>query len=291
MYFDALGPSDQRWTQRVYAGSIARFGSLAAMGDLLSWVRGFCADRWLSPAEAHEDVAPEELAVQIIDAQRAFAREPMVAHLWRRLFEEAGMDLVDTCRDRLLLRIQPPLPGAAGGPVSAYTAPLPLHRDTWATNVYAQINWWAPVYPLEAGRTMAIHPTLWDVPIANNSGGFDFDRVRGRIGEACSDLRVSDFLPVATEADPMGEAVPVLIEPGEVIAFSAQHAHASVPNRTRRTRVSLETRTVSVHDLLAGTGAPNVDGAACGVQVGLFRRMSDRVPLADIVAEAAGRVA
>jgi hypothetical protein len=44
-----------------------------------------------------------------------------------------------------------------------------FHRDTWGTNLYAQVNWWAPVYPITAGRTVALYPTLWSRPVANTS--------------------------------------------------------------------------------------------------------------------------
>jgi ectoine hydroxylase-related dioxygenase (phytanoyl-CoA dioxygenase family) len=47
------------------------------------------------------------------------------------------------------------------------------------------------------------------------------------------------------------DGVPVVIDPGEIIAFSSAHAHAGVANHTGLTRVSLETRTVSIADVRA----------------------------------------
>ena len=71
------------------------------------------------------------------------------------------------------------------------------------------------------------------------------------------------------------DGVPVVIEPGEIIAFSSAHAHVGVPNHTGLTRVSLETRTVSIADVRAGRGAPNIDGRGRWAAPGMFRRLSD----------------
>ena len=84
--------------------------------------------------------------------------------------------------------------------------------------------------------------------------------------------------PIATDA-----GIPVVITPGEVIAFSAQHAHAGVRNHTGLTRISLETRTLRIADHLAGRGARNVDGHARWMSPGMFRRVSDGVPLIEIL--------
>jgi hypothetical protein len=79
-------------------------------------------------------------------------------------------------------------------------------------------------------------------------------------------------------------AVPVVIQPGTLIAFSAAHAHTGVPNYTGLTRISLETRTLSIEDFCAGRGAPNVDGHAPWMSPGLFRRVTDGVKLPELVA-------
>lgn len=71
------------------------------------------------------------------------------------------------------------------------------------------------------------------------------------------------------------EGIAVDITPGSLIAFSGAHAHAGVGNYTGLTRISFETRSVLIADVMAGLGAPNVDGHAPWKTLGLFRRMSD----------------
>jgi hypothetical protein len=86
-------------------------------------------------------------------------------------------------------------------------------------------------------------------------------------------------VPQLLEPVDPGEGIPVLVAPGEVIAFSAQHVHGGVANHTGQTRISLETRTLFIPDHVRGLGAPNVDGRARWSTPGMFRRVSDGEPL------------
>ena len=77
--------------------------------------------------------------------------------------------------------------------------------------------------------------------------------------------------------------MPVMLEPGDIVAFSAQHLHASQPNTSDVARFNLECRTVSVADVSAGRAAPNTDGTAPHTAWDWFKRLTDRTPLADLV--------
>ena len=168
-------------------------------------------------------------------------------------------------------------------PWARSTATVAFHRDTWGTNLYAQVNWWAPVYPITAGRTFAFLPELFARPLKNNSSDFDIvalmERNRGRglpVGQG-------EMVPQLQEQIDLSIAQPVTISPGELIVFSSQHAHVGVVNSTDLTRISLETRTLRLADLETGRGAPNVDGRARWVSYGMFRRIADGKPLPEIL--------
>ena len=101
--------------------------------------------------------------------------------------------------------------------------------------------------------------------------------------EAPETVREGDLLPrLLEEVDPR-DALPVTIDPGEVIAFSAQHAHVGIQNHTDYTRISLDTRTLQIRDQIAGRGARNVDGWARWIAFGMFRRVSDGRPLPEVL--------
>jgi hypothetical protein len=276
MYQDFTSGADPAGLRdRIYRGVIVRFRDLAPMRRLVAFARSFVEEEFApaSPDESHEGRGEDELAQIYAAARRRFANAQEAKLHWRDVFAEAGLDPELTARDRLVLRFQPPVPPARQHHRYG-VATVHLHRDSWGTNLYAQINWWAPVWPLDPGRTLAFHPHLFDRPLDNTSAGFDIADVTQRNRETPGSVRSAEVVPRPL-APLHADGVPVLIEPGEVIAFSAQHLHGGVENRTRKTRISLETRTLFIPDHVARRGAPNVDGHARWMTPGMFRRVSD----------------
>jgi hypothetical protein len=268
---------------RIYAGDVLQFIALPEMWEIVSYARSFLEDAFHphDPTEIHHHLSPSELSDIARACSRDYSRSAEVKRLWRSLFEAIGLDLSSVARDRLYLRFQPPESvgeAARGRGVST----VRFHRDTWGTNLYAQVNWWAPVYPITAGRTVAIYPTLWSKEVANTSSEFD-------IGAAIASNRrpgtgsTVDPIPHLSEDISQEPAVPVVIDPGAIVTFASAHAHAGVPNHTGVTRISLETRTLWIDDFLAGRGAPNVDGNARFMSPGLFRRLSDEAKLEHVL--------
>jgi hypothetical protein len=266
---------------RLYAGEVLHFDGLPQMGDIVALTRSFLEDAFLldDPTEMHRHLTNAEFAEVARSRSREYGRLGEVKRLWRAMFEAVGLDPAELARDRLFLRFQPP--EDAGRRLRGVST-AGFHRDTWGTNLYAQVNWWAPVYPITAGRTVALYPTLWSRPVANTSAEFDItaaiagDRQAGQSAPA-------EMVPRPTEDVSAEPAVPVVIAPGTVITFSSAHAHAGVPNHTGVTRISLETRTLWIPDVLSGAGAPNLDGDAPLMSPGLFRRVSDEAKLDELL--------
>jgi hypothetical protein len=265
----------------LYAGDIVRFAALPSMAALAALSRAFVEERLAphDPVEIHRHLRPDALARRLSEAQREYSGSSEVKRSWRALLERVGLDPEDTARDRLVLRFQVHSDLGAAAPHARSTATVGFHRDSWGTNLPAQVNWWAPVWPITAERTFAIYPALWDEAVPNDSERFDLADVMERVRSAPETLGAGALAPRPSIAvDPSG-GVPVVIEPGEIIAFSSAHAHAGIPNHSGLTRISLETRTVSIEDVRAGRGAPNVDGRARWAAPGLFRRLSDGAAL------------
>jgi hypothetical protein len=286
MYHDIDAPADPATLhQALYAGAIVRLRSLDAMAAMVAFARGFIED-FLHPhlpTEIHRHRPQAELAELLAAAQRAFSNHAEAKRRWQEIVVEAGLDPAETARDRLILRFQPPHPPEARREWARSTATVGFHRDSWGTNLYAQVNWWAPVYPITAGRTFAFYPDLFDRPLANSSATFDLAEVIRRQREAPETFGPGESVPRLLEAIDPAEAQPVVIEPGEIIAFSSQHAHAGVENHTDLTRISLDTRTLQITDQQEGRGARNVDGRAKWVAFGMFRRMSDGKQLPEVL--------
>lgn len=123
---------------------------------------------------------------------------------------------------------------------------------------------------------MAIFPRAWDRPVVNDSAGWDSGRARSEPGYP--------ELPTAREPLDWGEALPLVAPTGTLIAFSATHLHATIPNTTEEARISSETRTVDRRDLLAGRGAPNVDRGPVEPGTAWFHRLGGGPSLRDDLA-------
>jgi hypothetical protein len=155
---------------------------------------------------------------------------------------------------------------------------LGFHRDTWGSNVPQQTNWWTTIRPLSADRTIAFYPGYWSRPIANTSADWDLDEIRAlrKGGKLDEDIPI---VPEPSEPVDTSSELRLVIDPGDLLCFSGAHLHASVPNVSDRTRVSVELRTVNLDDLTQGRGAPDLDGHAPHVPLEWFRSMEDGSPL------------
>jgi hypothetical protein len=248
--------------RRVFAGEVLAFTGGAAVSDLLSVTDELVVGHLgPEPELAHRRLDAPSLRAAIDDLGRAWRGDPRVSAAFAASLGGTGADLRRLCWDRFKLRVQPPRDEHS-------TGTLGFHRDTWASNVYAQTNWWAPVYPVSEERTLALYPGYWTRPLANTSAGWDSTR-----------LREMPLVPDPAEPVDHTSELRVVIPPGDLLCFSGAHLHASIGNTTARTRFSLEVRTVHLDDLEAGRGAPNVDGAARHVPWHWFSSVLDAVPL------------
>jgi hypothetical protein len=287
MYVEQKTPSDPaEFHNDIYAGQVYRFAALAPMQELVGFTRQLLEEMLHPhrPPEIHRHFRHAEQVDMFARCEKAFSQSGEVKRLWQSVFETIGLDGSGLARDRLHLRFQPHHAGETSAPRSRTTATIAFHRDTWGSNLYAQTNWWAPIYPITAGRTFAIYPSLWTTPLRNSSAAFDMVSVLERSkAHGRNAVDADQAIPHLLEPIDPGLGVPVVIAPGAVIAFSSAHAHAGIPNSTGTTRISIETRTLWIDDVRSGRGAPNVDGCAPWMTLGLFRRVSDGVPLTRIL--------
>lgn len=287
MIKDIDHPIDPReFHDRIYKGDILCFRQLPQMKALVDATRRRAVDAVSGhdPTLSHTVYSKTDLINRFSAYQGEYLKDSKISALWRTLFEAMGLAADKTAIDRRLARVQTPVSTSNDPATDLVTAPLAFHRDTWASNLYAQVNWWAPLYQVTAGRTMEIYPSLWDRELSNTTKDFDLPAVITMNRKAARTHRNANaVIPHLTAPVSGCEPVPALVEPGDILAFSGAHAHASVPNHTKRTRLSLETRTVWIDDLISGRGAPNIDGNAKWMAPGWFRRMTDSMAVNDIM--------
>ena len=273
---EALPEADRN--DHLYAGDVLVFRGFAAVRALVECLAGHCrAHLGEDPEGVHTRLPEADIDERAEALRRAVMRDPEANRRLNEALAAVGVDVEATHGDGLKQRVQ--MAHSASG--RRMVSPLAAHRDTWGSNVMAQANWWAPVFPTTPGRTIALFPARFRRPVANDSEGWDFAELVRRM-KAQGANPDYPLLPLATESLPPDEALPISLLPGDLMCFSGAHLHASVANATDRTRLSFETRTVNADDVRAGRGAPNVDGAPVRTAYQLFRRLTDRERLGDL---------
>ncbi|WP_077046675.1 hypothetical protein [Pseudomonas sp. KK4] len=287
MYSALQTPIDpRRFHDRIYAGDILHITQSSAMQALVNVTRELLEEAlhpW-SPPEIHQYLDHREQTLRFAQCQNAFAGSADIRQRWLAVVESVGMAADALACDRLHLRFQPHREPQQVVPRARTTATIAFHRDTWGSNLYAQTNWWAPIYPITPGRTFALYPHLWQRPLSNSSADFDMHAILQRSHrDGRNAVDADEAIPHLLEMIDPQQGVAVDIAPGSLIAFSGAHAHAGVGNCTGLTRISFETRSVLIDDVQTGRGAANIDGHAPWMTPGLFRRMSDARRLNEIL--------
>jgi hypothetical protein len=262
---------DGQRRESIYDGDLLVFKKMPPMEEFCAFTDALIREVFgtTDPVRAQFELDREKYLSRVETLQKRFRKDARAKDLFLAALEHVGVDLRRTFWDWLYLRVSPHGEEHSG----RRTAKLGSHRDTWSSNVYAQTNWWAPIYPITPGRTIAFYPAYWSSPVENTSGDWDLEEIRS--GRSSAPL-----VPEPTEpVDTASELRPV-IEPGDLLCFSGAHLHASVPNSTGVARFSVEVRTVDARDAAEdGRGAPNVDGEAPRVAKDWFRHVVDGTPL------------
>jgi len=254
----------------VYGGDLLVFEKVPPMEEFCAFADALIREIFKTedPVRAQFELGRGEYLSKVEALQRRFRKDDAAKELFLAALGHVGVDLRRTSWDWLYLRVSPHGDEHAG----RRTAKLGIHRDTWASNVYAQTNWWAPIYPITAGRTIAFYPAYWEKPLKNTSREWDLEEIRAGRSSA-------PVVPEPTETVNTTSELRSVIEPGDLLCFSGAHLHASVPNTTGVARFSVEVRTVDTGDAADGRGAPNLDGEAPRVASGWFHHVGDGMPL------------
>ena len=269
--------SAARIGELVFSGELLVFSQLSSVLELCAIADSLvCEALGDSKPQTAERRLPSEVFLKRMQAlRRSFASDPQILEAMKASISATGLAREDTYWDRLELRIVP----SKSSHHSRRIMPLPAHRDSWASNIPQQINWWTPLYPICSARTIVFYPAYWNRAIANDSADWDFWELKKRM--AAGTAKGYPLLPTITEPVSEEDAVPLVIRPGDLLCFSAAHLHQSASDNSGITRFSLETRSVSASHRRSGIGAPNIDGSAPRTVPEWFENMSDGTSFAD----------
>jgi hypothetical protein len=277
-------PDDQTRREGVYAGEILVLPPTGSSLEFCDFARSLIAEAFgtLEPQSAQFNLPVEDYARILATLKPKFIHHPESKRLVRGILTDLGCDSSDTYFDVPRMRSSTSDNYLTTGIAYAFHP----HRDTWYSAPLCQINWWIPIYAIEASNAMAFHPQYFSNPVPNGSAAYDYQRWNessrfNAVQHVGKDTREQPKAMVPIEAEPDIRLLPPV---GGIIMFSGAQLHSSVPNTSGRTRFSIDFRTVNITDARQLRGAANQDSHCTGTSMPDYLRMSDLEHLpADII--------
>jgi hypothetical protein len=281
IYFDHLDSTDDVRRQSIFKGNILVTSPLPSVTRLCRHAQTMIDEAFsqADPRLAQFKLAVEEFVNIIGPLKSRFTNDHRTKSLVQDVLSEFGCDLNSSYFDVPRLRIVTHGGYLTAGVGYAYRP----HRDIWYASPTSQINWWMPVYRLEADQALAFYPAYWNRSISNSSNEFDYDEWC-RVGrqQAATQIDVDTRKhPLPQEQISQDTELRLVCEAASTICFSSAHLHATSANTSGMTRFSLDFRTWHRDDLRSSKGAPNIDSAAKGSTLRDFIRASDFSPFSE----------
>lgn len=274
IFVDAPLDDDAR-RMEIYKGSIFVFSPSPNAVKLCKLAQELIEEAFAGtdPMKIHE-VLPAEKTAEILSVLKPkFIHHPKSKEYIQGMLAELGCDLEKTYFD--VPRMRTAFPGDYLKSGIAYA--FHPHRDTWYSAPFCQINWWMPIYELNADNCMAVHPYYWDHAVKNGSGEYNYYKWNLESRASASqhvkaDTRVQPHAEEPVNLDPQ---IRLVCNVGSAYEMSAATFHSTVPNTSGVPRYSIDFRTVHIDDVLGRIGAPNVDSASTGTTMRDYLRGTD----------------
>lgn len=274
IFFDAT-VNDRVRRQHLYDGQLFVYSPCNSAIAMCEFAREMIEEAFapLDPREAQYSLPVEEYAAILAKLKPSFIHHPKSKQFIQGILSELGCDLSKTYFDVPRMRS-----ATSGGYLTSGIAyAFHPHRDTWYSAPSCQLNWWFPIYDIEPDNGMAFHPRYWSQPVKNGSSGYNYyqwnkESRKNAAQHIKTDTRKQPHAEEPMELDPQ---IRLICKPGGIMIFSAAQMHSTVPNTSGRTRFSIDFRTVHFDDVVAKSGAPNIDSACTGTVLRDFLRGTD----------------
>ncbi len=210
---------------------------------------------------AQFELTPDEFFDKTIDVKQRVYSSEAVREATAKLVVQHGFNPDETLLDPARIRFSKHDGDLSPAAAVVYQA----HRDTWYANPQAQINWWMPLHDVSEDETFCFYTEYFSRSVKNTSHEFDFETWMREVGFGRSQNSKPGAYPLPTED--FGTNTPpekFSLKQAEVLLFSGAHLHQTLPNRSGKTRLSVDFRTVNRLDMARNIGAPNVDNHSRG---------------------------
>ncbi|MFT5166249.1 MAG: hypothetical protein ACI8P3_001480 [Saprospiraceae bacterium] len=285
IYFDNPTNGDKR-REEIYNGQIYTYSPCKASLEFVAFAKSLIEEAFggLDPITAQYHLPVEKYVAILSKLKPTFIHHPESKKFLQAMLREKNFDPELTYFDVPRMRSSTSDGYLTSGIAYAFHA----HRDTWYSAPMCQINWWLPIYEVESGNVMAIHPKYFNQPIKNGSASYNYQEwaKTSRLNAANHIKEDTRVQPHPEEPLDLAEQLRVVSPPGGMTLFSAQHLHSSVANTTGKTRFSIDLRTVHLGDLRTIQGAKNIDAGCTGTTMMDYLRVSDLQSIPEEVIEA-----
>jgi hypothetical protein len=267
IFFDSPTNDDTRRKQ-LYQGQLFVYSPSPSSSALCAFAREMIQDAFgsLDPLMAQDSMPVEKYVEILAELKPKFIHHPKSKQLIQRILAEFGCDLRKTYFDVPRLRTAT----SDGYLTTGIAYAFHPHRDTWYSAPFCQLNWWLPVYEIQSENSMAFHPRYWTQPLRNGSRRYNYyewnkESRKNAAKHIKEDTRDQPRPEEPVELDPQTR---IVCKVGGIILFSGSQLHSTVPNTAGRARFSIDFRTVHLDDVIARSGAPNIDSACTGTTMG-----------------------
>jgi hypothetical protein len=280
IFFDRKIDDDTR-RGRLYDGDIFVYHPTDASMELVELAREVLREGFgsIDPTTAQNELDVSEWVSIMTPLKKKFIEHPRCLEIQPRLLASLGCDLEQVHFD--IPRMRSSCSGDFLRSGIAYQ--FHAHRDTWYSAPMCQINWWIPIFDVEAENVMAFHPRYMKRPVSNTSETYNYQHWNANLRYTAHQHIGKDTRPqphIQGEVD-LEPSIVVVMPPGGIMLFSAAQLHSSLPHHTGVTRYSIDFRTVHRSDIEVLRGAMNVDARCTGSAINDYRRGTDlsRLPM------------
>ena len=285
IYYDPAFDDELR-RQRLYDGQLFVYSPRASSIAFCEFARELIQSAFgsMDPLTAQHHIPVEQYAEILGQLKPQFIHHPKSKQYIQSLFRDMGCDLEKTYFDVPKMRSSTSDGYLTTGIAYAWHP----HRDTWYSAPGCQINWWIPVYEIQADNAMAFHPRYWNTPVRNSSNGYNYyEWNKLHRGPTVTHFTKEDPRPLPRPTEPVDlqPQIRLICPVGGIILFSGAQLHSSVPNTSGVTRFSIDFRTVHLDDVVSKRGARNINAACTGTTMRDYLRGADFSHIPDEISD------
>ena len=259
--------------KNIFSGKIIIFKDLILVKEIIDYVKLFFEDysnnmNLMNLINTTNNTDNQNTNNKFVNFQNEIKKSKTVKNKFFHILKYLDFNEYETFSDQICLRFNPGKKQKQIGNLNFIKA----HRDTWASNLFEQINWWVPLFNIEDSNSLFFYPKYFNKSIKNSSNIWTFEDYKKNKENYISS-------PIITEEINDDEKLVIKINKGDILCFSGHHLHGS--NLGELNRMNLETRTISISDKEKYLIPKNLDGRNNSKKKNWFKNINSQTNLND----------